>query len=128
MQKDNRIKACSNDKCECNTADKAVYYKPSDLFCTKCGSKLVFVCKKCHKRIADEGPKHVICDNCQAKKDDWKDGVLDVGGKVVAGLGASAAVVAGIVAKAAESEVGRQMGTMAKEAIAKGFDALKKNI
>ena len=42
-----RVKACLNSECsEC----KKTYYKATDEFCVKCGSKLSYVCK--HKNFA----------------------------------------------------------------------------
>ena len=71
MPKDKRIKGCPNPDCECNR--KKHKYTADDRFCTRCGSELVFVCKVCFKKLADEGPQHVICGKCAAERDDRRN-------------------------------------------------------
>lgn len=71
MAKDNRIKCCPNEACERNI-DK-YRYKFADMFCTKCGSELVLVCRECFSRIADEGPAHMRCKLCEAERQDRKE-------------------------------------------------------
>jgi hypothetical protein len=64
-KKDKRIKACPNSNCPDSQTRKK--YKADDTFCTKCGSRLIFVCAECFKEIEDE-PGHKFCMNCEAKK------------------------------------------------------------
>ena len=47
-----RVKGCLNSKC---VEYKKTYYKESDEYCVKCGTKLSYVCKhpKCFKQIPD---------------------------------------------------------------------------
>ena len=54
-----RVKACLNSECsEC----KKTYYKATDEFCVKCGSKLSYVCKhkNCFKALPDDS-KEILC-------------------------------------------------------------------
>ena len=105
--KDTRIKGCPNVNCECNKAKKQ--YKSDDMYCVKCGTKLVFACKKCFSKIEDRGPKHKICAACEAKKEDKVQRVLDVGegaakmvGGAIVGVGVKAAAE---FVKAGEGEI-----------------------
>ncbi len=78
-----KIKGCV--KAGCVSCKKKEHYKKDDMFCTKCGQELVFVCKKCHTPI-DEDTKGNLCARCQAEKDDSADKLKDTGKKVGAGV------------------------------------------
>ncbi len=88
---DNRKKACPNVNCDTYKKKK---YDVSVNYCPICGEKLIFVCKssKCFKPIEDKGPKHNICEECIAKREDMKaeveNKVKKVGGAAVAAVGA----------------------------------------
>lgn len=65
-KKDKRIKGCPNT--ECKRHDNQYKYKPTDMFCTLCGSSLIFVCAECFKEIEDAPDMHRYCENCKAEK------------------------------------------------------------
>lgn len=68
---DKRSKGCPNDVCKRN--NEHYLYKATDLYCTICGTELVFVCPKCFGKLADQGPEHIICSSCEAEKEDRKN-------------------------------------------------------
>ena len=68
--KDKRIKGCPEPGCARH--NEHYKYKPSDRFCTLCGSQLVFVCAKCFKEIEDTEDQRRYCEDCKPKK--LKDG------------------------------------------------------
>lgn len=72
MSKDKRVKSCPN-LMNCERATAKVKYAPTDIYCSLCGSELVFVCKKCGKKIENLGPEHFQCAVCSAEKDDLKN-------------------------------------------------------
>ena len=114
-KKDKRVKGCPNESC--NTYKK-IKYKANDNFCNKCGAELVFVCPKCFKALADQGPEHVYCESCLASKQDKIDAVVDNGKKVV-GV-AAAAVLAGF-----NGEAGKQLKKAGVAIAKKGFEVAK---
>ena len=72
--KDNRKKGCPNPECKKNM--EHVLFKATAKYCVECATPLVFVCKDCFKKIEDLGPKHILCNLCEAKhKDDPMIGV-----------------------------------------------------
>ena len=81
-----RVKGCLN--CECNEYKKT-YYKESDEFCVKCGTKLNYVCKhsKCFKQIPDD-VRETYCPVHIAERKDKKEkrveAAKNVGGGVLA--------------------------------------------
>lgn len=93
--KDRRSKGCPNPQCDRNK--KKFMYKASDVYCTECGQKLVFVCKKCFGPIEDTGPEHRICPICQAKAEDNRDKAKELGKKAVVGGGVIAGGVVAIL-------------------------------
>lgn len=116
MPKDKRKKGCPNKNCEMHANGK--FQTVENDFCPKCGAELVFVCSKCFTEIEDKGAAHRICKGCEAKadqkKEEVKDAIVEVGGKIIAG-GAALAMYAGhsftkgggkIIAKHAE-EIGK---------------------
>ncbi len=68
---DSRKKTCPNDACEAHK--KKTKFSTKDMYCKECGSRLVFVCKRCGKEIVDEGPKHAVCPACEAKAADRRE-------------------------------------------------------
>lgn len=93
-----KVKACLNSECsEC----KKTYYKATDEFCVKCGSRLSYVCKhkNCFKALPDDS-KDVLCPVHLAEKKDReekvKDGLMKVGTGIVAAAGFVISVVGAI--------------------------------
>lgn len=109
MPRDNRIKACSNTKCIRN--HEKYRYKATEQFCSVCGSKLVFVCSKCFRRIEDLDSKHKICATCEAESDDKKEKMLNNAAKV-----ASVIIVPAI----------GYLSKNAKSIVKGGFDIIRK--
>ena len=68
--KDKRIKGCPDPGCARH--NEHYKYKSDDMFCTLCGSQLVYVCAKCFKEIEDTGDQRRYCEDCKPKKS--KDG------------------------------------------------------
>lgn len=87
-----RVKGCLNSCC---TEHKKKYYKESDEYCVKCGSKLGYVCKhsKCFKQLPDN-TKEKYCPIHLAERKDKKektgDAIKKIGGTIVA-VGVTAA-------------------------------------
>lgn len=87
-----RVKGCVNEKC---IAYKNKFlYKESEDYCSKCGTKLSYVCKtkNCYTFLEEYDSKH--CIKCQAKKDDQKDeakkAAVKVGGVLLTVVGVAA--------------------------------------
>lgn len=95
-----RVKGCLNSKC---SEYKKKYYKESDEFCVKCGTKLNFVCKhpKCFKQIPDD-IKENLCPVHLAEKQDKKEKKNDKIVKVGGGIFAGGAMVFSIVKAASD--------------------------
>lgn len=76
-------RGCTND--DCAMKHKKKKFKPDDLFCPKCGTKLVYVCADCHDPVEKMNNKY--CGTCQesrdAKKVARKDAAIKVAEKVV---------------------------------------------
>lgn len=75
FNKDKRVKGCPNVNCEMHKNKKQQDNKND--YCPKCGTKLVYVCKKCFKEIEDNGPSHTICSLCEAKEEEKKQKMAD---------------------------------------------------
>lgn len=88
-----KIKGCTKAGCSANT--KKVHFKKDDAFCTKCGMKLEFICKKCHSPIA-ETTKGNLCVRCKAEKEDKRDIAVKQGGQAVGGALAIGGALVGI--------------------------------
>ena len=84
--KDKRIKMCPNSECSRYKKHK---YSVEDTYCSECREELVFVCAKCGKPIADEGPQHKLCRSCIARAAYKKDKVVGAA-TVVAGAAGTA--------------------------------------
>ena len=87
-------KGCINS--DCIMCQKKKHAHKDDLYCSRCGTPLSFVCEKCHTVLEDGSVK--LCVICQANKDDAKEKRKDTFTKVGAGLATVAATVPGIVA------------------------------
>lgn len=83
-------KGCVNKKCV--ACQKRILYKKSYEYCLKCGKKLQYVCKKCHKQLPDNSQK--FCNYHLAQREDKRNHItstgLKVGGLVLTGLAALA--------------------------------------
>ncbi len=104
MATDKRKKGCPNEECEQH--QKKIKLKATESYCSKCGTKLIYVCAKCFQEIEDIDPKHRICIRCEAESHDQKKAIS--GKAKMAGKGAAAAAGAfgvGIVAKASKKLV-----------------------
>ena len=93
-----RAKGCLNSAC---TEYKKTYYKKSDEYCDKCGTKLNYVCQhpNCFKLIPDDTnekfcPVHIA--ERQDKKQQLKESLEKIGSRILA-----AGVLAISVSKAA---------------------------
>ena len=84
-----KIKGCGNESCEAHK--KKITYKESEVFCSKCGSMLIYVCKDCYTQLSDYAEKY--CLRCLAKHEDRKDKAK----KVAAGVGGGALAVGGVI-------------------------------
>lgn len=62
-KKDKRIKGCPDP--DCARHNEHYKYKPTDLYCTLCGSQLVYVCAKCFEEIEDTEDQRRFCENCK---------------------------------------------------------------
>lgn len=84
-----RVKGCLNSKC---TEYKKTYYKPTDEYCVKCGTKLNYVCKyrKCFKLIPDN-VQEVYCPvhlaEIKDRREQRSSKAVKAGGGVAAFLG-----------------------------------------
>ena len=84
-----KVKGCVNQNC--SAKQKKIKFKESDLYCTKCGQELTFVCFKCYTVLQKNDGRY--CIRCSDRKKDNKD-------KVVKAAGAAGGIAAGIVAVA----------------------------
>lgn len=94
---DRRIKRCPNSGC---VAFERMKYGADVQFCGACGAELVFVCRKCGRKIEDRGPKHTICASCEAKRQDRIDTAIDITKNIATGVGTVAAATAAVVVNA----------------------------
>ena len=120
MPYDRRVKGCPNENCE--MCKKKVKQKPCNDYCPKCGTRLVFVCKKCFKEIQDIDEKHYICDRCGAAIKQRKSAAIekaknDLGKAKKVAFDAAVPVAIGVVAKVEKD--------MQKGAIDKGVKLVK---
>ena len=65
-EKDKRIKGCPDPGCARH--NEHYKYKPTDQFCTLCGSQLVYVCAKCFKEMEDTEDRRRYCEDCKPKQ------------------------------------------------------------
>ena len=66
-KKDKRIKICPNTHCPEHKGKGK--YEDDDMFCKKCGMRLIYVCAICHKQIEDV-PGHRLCLDCESSQKD----------------------------------------------------------
>lgn len=123
MATDKRVKGCSNP--ECVNHIKRIKMKPDDEYCPKCGSELVFVCKKCFSEIQDIDEDHRVCIHCieeaREKKEKTIEKAKDYGKKAVVAAGTGVLAVGGkIVTKVMKDEE--------KEIVKVGVEVAKKGI
>lgn len=83
-----KVKGCNNEKCIAHKTK--ITYKTTDEYCSKCGNKLVYVCKKCYKPV-DKGQE--LCVLHQAEKAAQKAKMAKGAAGVVMGIGAGVCVV-----------------------------------
>ena len=97
MEKDTRKKGCPNPECEKNQSH--FKYEASDMYCTLCREKLVFVCKNkdCFKKIDDSDINHKYCAICEAKWSDQQQKQMDMWKQIGAVVGGIAIAVVGFV-------------------------------
>ena len=116
---DSRKKGCPNSGCQMN--QKKIKQKSSEVYCPKCGSRLVYVCSKCFREIEDISPKHKYCLNCEAVADDRKDRVKEGLKKTAGAAGAAAVSVVAFVGRkgldTAKKEVANVVSRITKDAI-----------
>ena len=84
-----KVKGCVNQSCSAKQNKNK--YKKTDMYCTKCGQELAFVCPKCYTVLPENSGKY--CVRCAEGKKDKKD-------KTVKAAGAAGGVAAGLVAVA----------------------------
>ena len=82
-------KGCGNESCEAHK--KKTTYKGSEVFCSKCGSPLVYICKDCYTQLPDDTDKY--CVRCLGKHEDRKNNAKKIAGQV----GKGALVVGGFI-------------------------------
>ncbi len=118
---DLRKKACTNENCKSYKLKK---YSANINYCPECGTKLIYVCSShnCFKPLDISEPKHRICAECEAKRDDKMNQFKDfaaTGVVGVAGIGVNAfkkPIVGGI------KKAGNILGD---KVVAAGVDAVK---
>lgn len=123
MDKDRRVKGCTNASCERNI--KKHKYKASDNYCTLCGSNLVFVCSGCFSKIEDNGPHHKFCKRCEEIREERKEKVKDFGQKAKE-LAPKAALVVPVVAGKMKGVDPKNAKAVVKAAGAAAMDIAKK--
>ncbi|MBK5244962.1 MAG: hypothetical protein JJE18_08075 [Eubacteriaceae bacterium] len=84
-----RVKGCVTEKCAAHK--KKTTYKESDDYCSKCGDKLSYVCKKCYTPLEDTSEKY--CVRCLAVRQDRNDNVVKVVGSIGGALLTASTVV-----------------------------------
>ncbi len=79
-----KAKGCPNVACEMNAKKKL--FNKKDGYCSKCGTKLEYVCnsRNCYTFLDENSDEK--CLKCQAKIKDLKDNFKDVRNKVVGGV------------------------------------------
>lgn len=97
--KDKRVKCCPNEACSHDLKRKKPTYSVEDRFCKSCGTELALACARCLGPLSDRGPKHKICERCEAEIADKKAKAKETGGKALAGAGAVALAVVKFIKK-----------------------------
>jgi predicted amidophosphoribosyltransferase len=70
-------KGCINESCE--AYKEKIKYKDSETYCSRCGSQLAYVCKKCHRQLSSNNDKN--CIRCRAEIEDRRKRIQNAGGK-----------------------------------------------
>lgn len=102
MSKDKRLKGCPNEKCVMHI-DKKKLNADND-FCSKCGTKLIYVCTKCFTEIEDLGEDHRKCKRCEAEADAKKEKAKDTAKKAASKVGTAGIAVGTTIVAAMEKE------------------------
>lgn len=87
------IKGCPVKGCPAHEKHKHFSQK-DDMFCSKCGAKLVYVCAKCNKTLDDD--KNRYCERCRAEIDDGLGKLGRGAAAAVAVVGSAGVAVAGV--------------------------------
>ena len=90
---DRRVKGCANPDCR---AYKKIRYKTEEAFCSHCGGQLKYVCAKCGTPLAYDDKNVRICEKCQAKLADRREGakkIAEEAGQVAVAIGTVVAPV-----------------------------------
>ena len=120
MVSDKRKKGCPNESCEIHK--KKVMLKSEIDYCSKCGSKLIYVCSKCSKEIEDIDKKHQICCFCEAYLEEKRSHRIE---KVKVGAGKAGKVVVSVVSPIVLGVVGKVIKDGQKEAINAGVKTVE---
>ncbi|MBQ9852169.1 MAG: hypothetical protein IJO69_03310 [Ruminiclostridium sp.] len=92
-------RGCTND--DCAMKHKKKKFKPDDLFCPKCGTKLVYVCADCHEPV--EKMTYKYCWPCQKRHNAEKEKRKEAARKAVEIVPAAVAVLRNVDPKKAAS-------------------------
>ena len=101
------FKGCVNEIC---SAYKKIHYKDADMFCSKCGEPLFYVCADCWTQL--EVNENRYCIRCRAIREDKKDQRFDRAQDGVKAVVGAIGIGAGALAKVAKD-------------VNKGADAMK---
>ena len=127
MATDKRVKGCSNP--ECVNHIKKIKMKAEDEYCPKCGTELVFVCKKCFSEIQDIDEDHRICTHCieeaQEKKEKRIEKVKNYGKKAAVAAGTGVLAVGGKIVTKVMKDEEKEIVKIGVEVAKKGIDAAK---
>ena len=88
-----KVKGCVYQSCSAKKNKNK--YKETDMYCTKCGQELAFVCPKCYTVLPENSGKY--CIRCAEGKKDTKDKTIKIASGVAAGLVAVAGVTLPII-------------------------------
>lgn len=101
------IKGCMNPECIAN--QKKRNFRSNNNFCPICGQELVFVCKDCRMKLADNTRRY--CVRCENKHKDDRE---QLGKVVIEKIGEEAKAV-GVLAVNAGSKAGKVAGDVAED-------------
>lgn len=90
-----KVKGCVNQSCSAQKSKNK--YKETDMYCTKCGQELAFVCPKCYTVLPENRGKY--CIRCAEGKKDKKDKTIKIAGAAVAVAGATLPIIKAIIKK-----------------------------
>ena len=125
---DMRKKGCPNKDCSMHQKEKR--FDDKIQYCPECGAKTIFVCRRCFREIEDLGPKHRLCERCEADAKarfaKIEDTVKDAGGKVLAVAATAGGVAVAAAAKAGETEIGKVAAKVGKGAVEAAVKVIKK--